>query len=539
MVKEEHLIPNTLFFKFEKTNRTKVSFVDNKQNKMKYRKGNDLTHNQKIALIAKEMINIETGITYFDDDGHRLAKPKPGHSTYVLDDVSYDVHPNIGVVVVFDKLDGISLAHIQNACSILFNDETIVGRASGVSGTTQYMCMTTDRSDTLYTSYNHNNICKYNKLERSSFVWFVYQCTSCVDSSPLHIPFFNSDSVTQETQLLSLSTIILDCDNVLILEDKHRSPDFPTIHKYQQFVSGYICDRPIRVDAVTGIHTEIASNFLEVTKVYRPAIIPHNIFWIDWDDVDVNHLIECGLDWVEQVKRQALKKDDKYTNDTQPITNKKNYRCIITGIPIYEDCYVLDIYEQKVVRSVNVKDLDTVIANGGVLYNPPKVTGINTKKTTESKTKMCKSNRTTAATRASTKSRKPDQFVDVLVTIRHESPLHVLMSPYGMHCYMKTTGSLYFETITKSKVIVYRSFCPHLAVDVIDSIEEHDTYKKMLNAANISITWMPTIQHGNQILCLFGPRNNFTMGVYKHISMSSLIDSTNVNYIASHCSEEL
>jgi hypothetical protein len=517
---------------------------------MKYRKGDGLTYNQKIMMIAKEMINIETGITYFDDDGNRTAKPKPGHNTYVLDDVSYEVHPNIGVVYAFDKVDNLTIACINNACDTLFEDETIVGRSSGSAGTTQYLYVSDDSKEPRNTKYLSTAISTYPRSHNNSFVWFIYTNLSSINNgSSLYVPFFNSATVPQETQLLSLSTIILDCDHFLILEDKYISPDLPSIHMYQRFVSGYIYDRLIRVGQQTGIREEIASNFLKLTKGHASAKILHNIFWIDWDDVDANHLIECGLNWDEQVKRQALKKYDKEELDTRSIANKKNYRCILTGVPIYEDCYVLDIYEQEVIQSVNVKDLEDVITNGGILYNTSKVVEINTKKSSKFKTdvetsghkKIVKNkkincvdgtdiNKLKGRTVSKKKrSAKIDQFVDVIVTVRYDNPMHVLMSPYGMHCYMKITGSEHFENMTKSNVIIYRSFCPRLAVDVINSIDASDIYKKILNAANIKITYEKGYR-SHQPMYTFNSPDNSTINVYKHINMSDILDSYTDNY---------
>jgi hypothetical protein len=505
---------------------------------MKYRKSNDLTYNQKLMIITKEMVNIETGITYFDDDGNRLITPKPGHNTYVIDDVSYEVHPNIGVVYVFDADDTFTLECIQDECKSLFEDDTLVGRASGSIGTTQYMAVTDcDKPSTTAGYMKNSNTSSYSLIGNEPFVWFIYTDVSRINDTPLYVPFFNSSTVKQENQLLSLSTIIIDNLDILTLEDKHISPDLPTIHNYREFANGYICDRPIRLCERLGIRAEIASNFLEETKIYNPDPIYHNIFWIDWNDVSASHLIECGLDWDEQVKKQALQKYDYDMLDTRAIANQKNYRCIITGIPIYEDCYVLDIYEQKVVQSVNVNDLDMVLANGGELYKSPNGTNVNGKiviKTNITK-KLMKIDRTELKVRTMPKKKgqaEPAQFVDVVVTINHEKPLHVLMSPYGMHCYMKIIGSLHFEIMTKSNVIVYRSFCPRLAVDVIDNIDASDLYKQMLYAANIYIKKKPAAHRDNNI-CSFNSLNGYPIHIYKNISMHNIIDSAHNKYIAS------
>jgi hypothetical protein len=99
-----------------------------------------------------------------------------------------------------------------------------------------------------------------------------------------------------------------------------------------------------------GIRHEIASHFTTIPEFNREIsnLVSDPIYWIKWENVKPRALIKCHIPWEDQVKNASLKYYNDYNdedNNMNPRDNaiNENYVCFITGIPIYEDCYVFDI----------------------------------------------------------------------------------------------------------------------------------------------------------------------------------------------------
>ena len=114
------------------------------------------------------------------------------------------------------------------------------------------------------------------------------------------------------------------------------------------------------------------------------------------------------------------------------------------------------------------------------------------------------------------------------MTVKHDKPLHVLVSPHGMHRCKMEHGAALFESVTMSKVIIYRSFCPRLAVDIIDSLDCSNVYRKMMHAANASIRYKNVHGGAYELQNI----NGVIATIYTDNKMEDIINPQRIEYIA-------
>jgi hypothetical protein len=219
----------------------------------------------------------------------------------------------------------------------------------------------------------------------------------------------------------------------------------------------------------------------------------------------------------------------KTNTDTGKDTNTgKTYKCFITGIPIYEDCYVLDIYSRIVEEIIPEEELDDYLS----LYPNTEVIDKEKEEKENIKTKTTKKitnyyNNTFAtdgldinevkrnmldtiqfqyeeeekklsSRKKSTKKKKTNANsgeIKVRRELLFNKPRCILVSPFFVHYMHKKkyivdpkTGLgdniLVFEQMTKTKTTLYRTFCPVTLKQTIDQLDISDLHKKVLHFIN-------------------------------------------------------
>lgn len=244
----------------------------------------------------------------------------------------------------------------------------------------------------------------------------------------IYIPELSSSSVISPNhRLASLSTVIVDLQDTFNLPDGYCSPDMPLRSQYSDLIQKHLSPHVILLDACLGIDLEIAKHYCNNVARWRVysvnALNRHGatypIYWLKWENVNPV-TVPDSMDRYAAVQHQLFVPVEK-TEDTE-------YRCFITGAPIYGDCYALDVY----------------------YYNSvPQGTG--SKKLTRG---------------------------------AQNTPRHLLISPAaacrlygGKHCVRN------FEKLTDTRVIAYRTYCPTVIDKVIDRLPTHDEqYKQALRA---------------------------------------------------------
>jgi len=393
--------------------------------------------------------------------------------------------------------------------------------------------------DTLLQSNKHFNWYFSNENTRDS-----YTKISEYYNIPKHYdtPYVNFTLI--DNNILSLSTIICDT-KYLDLEDGYRNIDLPDIKHYTAYLKGNIAYDYMYIHPVEGIHNSIASNFIEPSLFERSlkhyCLLSNPVHWIKWEDVDYKVKTNCGMKWYEQLKWRNSKvisiNDESVSNvvssvvsnvngkvdsqdntdsklvssvvsnvngnvDSQDNTdnkaasnvdsqdnrsreNERDPRCFITDIPIYEDCYVFDIYSQMVEVEVDIKKLTDELKNGSVIVRPERKL---TKRSVPIKSDNIEEKNLIINIYPKKKGETADRkMVLIKRKVYYDTPFRILIAPYTYHRYLfldpHTQGSMgLFRELTESEVIMYRTFCPRLAVDVIDRLNQPDIYKNFLKA---------------------------------------------------------
>jgi len=472
---------------------------------MRYLCGNDKSFNYNVTRISKEMINIETNKTYFDKDGAFVPKPKINHNIYNIKDVEYNMYLNRGVVIVLS--DGpmhTSIIKTIRSLKELYIPNIKVKR--GVKNTTQYISVTT--KSPMQTEYLYNSQIKPH-FNNTNFTWYIFN-KMCIHNSPLYVPFL-SKPLDQPMQILSLSTIIFDNLNTFNIPDYHLSPDMPLLESYSKHFTQNIYPEKIILHEYYGIHLEIAKHFIcnkykhnQVRKIYKP------IYWIKWENLNLYTILatDGSVPYYEQIKHQAFR----------PIKPDDELKCTMTGIPIYEDCYIFDIYQQCVSADVPIETLPDEIKNGNSVFYNQKVTHNNL------------TYQDIDLSFATIKKINNKQFVTINKYIEYTEPMHFLISPLAAHQIFKNNGLTEFTNQTKSQIITYRSFCPVRCIDVIHKLPGGDIYHQILISAYKAI--IAKRNNGNPpSFNLEGSINNKKIIAIKYLKISDIIEKSRTNYL--------
>ncbi len=155
-------------------------------------------------------------------------------------------------------------------------------------------------------------------------------------------------------------------------------------------------------------------------------------FWLHWSEVFPKKR-NMNVGWLDQLKLGNLYE--------QKNTNHAN--CFITGVPIFEDCYVIDIYEERQTLNVSEKLQGDVVVK--------------------------------------TVKRKSGIVYTVVRNRKYDSPYQILLSEAAFLVEPKLLEML---KASNFKFIIYRTFSPTLAHTIINSLEENDVYKDALHMFN-------------------------------------------------------
>lgn len=287
--------------------------------------------------IAGEMINIETGMRVFHD-GQLCEEKKPGHNTYIISGIEYDVHPVVGVVIFLGTIDFNTLLTAKfNMNIVARNKHAGLKLTSGICGTSQYVLLdyqNSNQDSTLLYGCPTGKVSKY----KSPFTWLIYD-ESNLNNAPIVIPelsHYYSD--IEADSLLSLSTVIYDPDNFYTLPHGYKSPDYPSVGMLTMCEQGKLCREKIKLCGMSGVLPEIINTENKLITGHRRINQP--IHWMDWADIDIYENLNSSIEPLEFLT----------TNQIDTLTKKTNrkYRCFFSGVDIAEDCYVVDIYRQQI-----------------------------------------------------------------------------------------------------------------------------------------------------------------------------------------------
>jgi hypothetical protein len=468
-----------------------------------------------LERIAGEMINISLCSTYYED-GILLDNPKLSHNSYLIDSVEYEIHPNCGLVIF--RVPDNSYMHtliepkFREMMVKLGNKFGMKKAGTGISGTTQYMMIENKTA-----ALGHVDIQIVGGAGRrffenfpasANFIWCIVEN----DDASEHLPVagYSHKNFPQVEKLLSLSSIIYDANDTFNLPDGDRSPDFPSITSYNSYKKGLIFDKKITYSANVGLTVEIAkiygianyTKYIENKCYELPlTVVSRPIRYVKWKNIRPHTSFEGALSWIEQINKGSLDEDINCETDDDIRLQKKSekneiQRCYITGCPIYEDCYVFDIYERKIIEYIPAADIkkypDATIIVDEPLENKTAPESDNTTRGRGRGRGISRKKRGASTVvpavkkpviRRGAKGPAPN-LIKISRVIEYDTPRCILVSPFYVHCASYDDQISEFENKTNTKVLVYRTFSPTTLEAVINASNASELHKKILNSIN-------------------------------------------------------
>lgn len=230
-------------------------------------KVDNMTFRDIVVLVAKHMINTETGRTYYDDMGNenKAGDIKDIYNIYKTPEFEYKVHPVCGNIF-FRVNNVIDCARFVEALADVLStlDESIdyYTNKSGVSAfTTQYTLFTTDirREDRRRVLTQSDKI--KNKSVQSGmcrFTWLINE----LHMSSMYLPYGSNFKHVYDNAYLnnSLSTIIVDGCDIYSVPNMYRQinyPDIDIMRSGKGTLLHNVYTKSITVGMRSGLHSEI------------------------------------------------------------------------------------------------------------------------------------------------------------------------------------------------------------------------------------------------------------------------------------------
>ena len=480
-----------------------------------------------IESIVGEMINITYGMTIYKDN-KLLSEFKKNHNEYIINDVSYNIQPNIGLVFLLTNKDITETAitnKFYDMSGRIMNKIELSKIEVGTIDTGNNLLIT-DPSVNPYISigfqFNRplNETTKHLLLYR--ITWFIYSM-ELVNSLP--IIGWNS-KYNKTNNIYSLSSIIYDDLNYFKLINNYKSPDYPSIKDCESYDKGLIHDNSIIFNLESGPLLEIVKicKPAEIEKIYATRSFKGDLYYAKWEQLVIYENNNDLIPWYKQLELGLLENvKDVKTNELESLkvlngeSNTKKYKCFITGVPIYEDCYVFDICSimieeiiescdlhkypgAHVISDVSQQDINT--RNSNTKFKSVK--GVKTKKAkANTNTKLdknkskanpnakAKPNATATTTTTTTQTEnnlehveETKQYIKIKYKRIFDTPKCILVSPFYVHFldkkYSYTNIAKEFENKTNTKILVYRSYCPTTTDQIIASLNTTELHKKIL-----------------------------------------------------------
>ena len=523
---------------------------------MKYFKATKGDYKNSLRIIAGEVINITYGITYYKD-GIILDKPIPRHNTYEIDGVEYDITQIIGSILIIDDTnpDLLGISYKLHKEFLSLYDEvlkkhnlTTLRLPSGKDGTTQYILFNDVVSKQQQGKIGFKTVKSGTLYDESltsiydDFTWWIH---SNIKNMPVTFNYCkHSNYIRNEHLIISANLIILDFNNFYNLKHGYRCINLPSLENLTLYSENRILTKPILYSKYSGISIEIMKySFNKKLKrnFFIDSVYYKNIKFAKWEWIQpylYNRIEDTDIDPFKQIlngilDHQAYESESTSYKDSRDVhggnsdsrgdvhggNSDSRYKCFLTGLPIYEDCYVFDIYQQYITEQIPVhkladypnaviitdKDLESTASKSNV--SRPRASTRNVAGDARNTAK--KSQKNQIITNANV------EFITIKYLKTYNTPKYILISPIFIHniCgIIASTVSKYqdevisarpiginnwnecryqalavFEIITKTKALLYRTFCPVTLKTTIDELDAPNINKDILHSLNKNV----------------------------------------------------
>lgn len=236
----------------------------------------------------------------------------------------------------------------------------------------------------------------------------------------------------------STSCIIYDTINLIDLPDGYQQMDYPTVKQFTAFKEGKTTDKVIYAYPHFGVALDLAAYYHYEPESFNFIEPQRNLSWIRFQDVKPI-LLTQQMNLITYLENDIIDaQEQKYAT--------KNFKCAMLGIPIYDDCYVMDIYKRNITKTILESELDKY----------------------------------PNATVVSSEIKRKKSYKTIKYTVTYDSPRHILVSPYYIHFRCKMDGFKMFEKTFDCSVLAYRTKCPTTFLEVLETLNTDSAHKKIL-----------------------------------------------------------
>lgn len=483
---------------------------------------------KKVEAICEQIVNLIFSKAYFVN-GQINPNPKP--ILYQTDTFDYEFHGNVMNILILAE------TAVEAKLNSMIFDE-IKRKVNELKAAKIYLpfCMpdcsqyTTIEVTNVSLAYIHYGA---QKAVPQPFEYVIY----FVDPKE-YIAEIISEQISCEQD--PLWTCIIDCKNVFAWSDGHLNIGFPVFNDLTLVKSGQIFPEHLSLNGQRHILIEeIAKIFGHRKKlsVKDPSIFDKKLDLTNYTEKNED-MLDHGMYYSVydlDFNDPAFKPIARMPNTSNPIVDilqgslqnepkgatvddgfeyedsKKELVCYITGIPLYDEAYVLDIYRQKFVRRIKAEDISKYPGATQVdgYYQPHIETKyelqlyIEQRETVvplfqfrtfeeiakekafieqEIKKQKKKTDADEKLARAATKTpaKRADGTIDIEYEVKYDTPRTIMVSPYFVH---SRGGSNYplnlFAQATLCHFLVYKVKIPVSFADCVKTLPISEEKKRL------------------------------------------------------------
>jgi hypothetical protein len=371
-----------------------------------------------IDLICKTMVNMEQNKHIFDKNGkvctdtNLINKP---FNQYVYNKVEYDITISLGVIVIYNNISSQKSDQTQSFITDIveyFNnthEDYDIGLLNAPRdnpvilnsyNSTHYNIISRGHVNktTNITGKTRRKIIKFQKNPYinycTSYVWMIKMVTQhySVSCSHLSISELSQDYPTNYHLSRSVSTIILDENDMFDVKTGTKQINYPSMYQYTAYKTAQIVPEKLSICNSVGLDIDMLSYF---TKYDRGKMFLYK----------VNHTYpvlqpdECRVRRLNPDKPWNMQIDDVFDYNKQELLEKKSEDvgkapfskdvCFISQMPLYGKYNILEIGKRhKTEKSIFVNRHHIAISPLLMLRKfPYKTTEINIRQYIQAETK--------------------------------------------------------------------------------------------------------------------------------------------------------
>jgi hypothetical protein len=319
------------------------------------------------------MINIQYGLRIFVD-GVIQEKPRR-YNKYTVDGVEYNINLNIGLIFVIPDTGFAGDADERILFLLMDRYQNVLGSIHNKPELMTYSVYNTKRDTLLTKKCKSDYSLDYNALDLSlpsfrknhdkrKFKWLIGFANTNIHKNNIKIPNLSSDRGNSIIDFLSPNAIVIDLGNrpVLTLPNGYRTLEYPLLTDYTAY----------KQDKISNISLDIYNtNTLNIQDIVFQMYIPDSLRNRNYD-VERYYMLAYPIDWRDVVPAQRMDYSNNLILDIKRCqyiapASKENPRCFITGVPLVDYCYVIDIYNTEK-RNIEYKERRHILVCSTIIH---------------------------------------------------------------------------------------------------------------------------------------------------------------------------